>query len=133
MVTDTVADVLTRIRNAQLAGHKTVAVPLSSMVKRFLAVLASEGFVDEIKESVSTATGFGVLDVGLRYLQDGRPLISKCTRVSKPGRRVYAGCDSLKQRKSGLGIAVVSTSKGVMSDRQAKRLGIGGEVLAIIG
>jgi small subunit ribosomal protein S8 len=103
------------------------------MVRRFLDVLVAEGFIDTISDAVDSETGFSFLDVGLRYLQDGRPLIATCTRVSKPGRRVYCGTDSLKQKKSGLGIAVISTSKGIMSDRQAKRYGIGGEVLAIIG
>ena len=133
MVTDTIADTLTRIRNAQLAGHQSVVLPKSRMVVSLLQVLSNEGFIGSIEDyDALNGGGFAKVKVMLRYLPDGRPLVAKCDRVSKPGRRIYTKADELKARKSGLGIAVVSTSQGVMSDRQARRLGVGGELLAIV-
>ena len=131
MVNDTIADLLTRIRNAQLAGHPAVRVPVSKMTNWILEVLRKEGFIAYF-ERVKPEGGVEALDVGLKYFRAGVPLIASLRRVSTPGRRIYMRADHMRKVRSGLGVAVLSTSQGVMSDREARRLKIGGEVLAII-
>ena len=133
MVNDSIADLLTRIRNAQRARHKSVRVKHSKMNEQLLKVLKDEGFISYYEIKHSRGAGFDEVDVGLKYFVTGEPLIGRAERFSKPGRRVYAKLDALPKIDSGLGIAIVSTSQGVMSDRSAKRLKIGGEVLALIG
>jgi small subunit ribosomal protein S8 len=131
MITDPVADLLTRIRNAQRAGHDKVSVPQSKMSKRILQVLKDEGFI----ANFSTSRGsddFSPLIVNLRYYPNGRPMIVECKRISKSGRRIYSTTKELPSVLSGLGISIVSTSQGVMSDREARRRQIGGEVLAAV-
>lgn len=136
MVTDSIGDVLTRIRNAQLAGHKVVKVPSSKAVKSVLSVLKNEGFIDTfepIKEEAQKGrTAREQLNVFLKYYESGIPLISFARRMSKPGLRVYRGLKDIPRVSSGLGISIISTSQGVMSDREARKKKIGGEILALI-
>ncbi len=132
MITDPIGDALTRIRNAQAAGHSTVALRASKMIEHLAQVLKSEGFIESFAKS-ETAPGKPTVDVSLKYYPDGRPMIASSKRISAPGRRTYSGSDSLQKVNRGLGILIISTSQGVMSDREARRLKIGGEVLASIG
>ena len=131
MSTDSVADLLTRIRNAQRANFSSVEVPASKMNKSILAVLHSEGYVGKIEEK--KAGSFSNYSVALKYLDQNQPLIKEIKRVSKPGCRVYKGVNDLPRIKSGLGISIVSTPQGVMTDREARSRNIGGELLAIVG
>ena len=132
MVNDTIADLLTRIRNAQMAGHPSVRVPASKMNSWVLDVLRKEGFIAYFEPVKAEAEGPQQLEIGLKYFRPGLPLIASLRRVSTPGRRIYMRADRLHKVRSGLGVAVLSTSEGVMSDREAKRRKIGGEVLAIV-
>ncbi len=128
-MTDPIADLLTRIRNGQKAGKSHVSVPASRIKEAILAVLKDEGFVGEYRsESVD---GKPALVVELRYF-DGKPVIETLQRVSKPGRRIFRGKDELPRVIGGLGVAIVSTSGGVMSDREARAKGQGGEVLCVV-
>ena len=128
-MTDPIADFLTRIRNGQAAARTEVTLP-SSKVKLALAkVLKEEGYIEDF--STNTDEGKPVLQVQLKYYQ-GRPVIDRIQRVSRPGLRVYKGKDELPQILSGLGVAIISTSKGMMTDRQARAAGHGGEVLCIV-
>ncbi len=134
MQSDLIADTLTRIRNAQRAGHKSVAVRNSKAVKRVLEVLRAEGFIQGFDFKKDEAENkFGKFDVQLKYFNMGEPAMSLLRRVSKSGRRVYSGVDDLPKIFNGLGISIVSTSQGVMSDREARKKKIGGEVIAYIG
>jgi small subunit ribosomal protein S8 len=128
-MTDPIADFLTRIRNGQAAARTEVTLP-SSKVKLALAkVLKEEGYIEDF--STNTDEGKPVLQVQLKYYQ-GRPVIDRIERVSRPGLRVYKGKDELPQILGGLGVAIISTSKGMMTDRQARAAGHGGEVLCIV-
>jgi small subunit ribosomal protein S8 len=128
-MTDPIADFLTRIRNGQAAGRTQVSLP-SSKVKLALAkVLKDEGYIEDF--STQTEDGKTNLLLQLRYYQ-GKPVIDRLDRVSRPGLRVYKGKDELPSILGGLGVAIISTSKGVMSDRQARAAGHGGEVLCIV-
>ncbi|MEM8983987.1 MAG: 30S ribosomal protein S8 [Pseudomonadota bacterium] len=128
-MTDPIADMLTRIRNAQRANKVSVAMPASKQKQAIAAVLQDEGYIGEFETNGDAADA--QLTIDLKY-HEGAPVIEKIERVSKPGRRVYRANDDLPRVIGGLGIAVVSTSKGVMSDRQARKEGIGGEVLCIV-
>lgn len=132
MRTDPIADVLTRIRNAQRAGHKSVRVKKSNMIVRVLDVLKSEGFIDHSETKLDAENKFEEIEVFLKYYSSGQPAINALQRVSKPGKRVYSRATEIPQVEHGLGFALVSTSEGVMSDREARRRKIGGEVLAVI-
>ncbi len=132
MSTDTVADILTRIRNAQSVSHKTVVIPASRIAGDILTVLKGEGYIESFDKEKDTNTNFDQYKVYLRYDSEGDPLVSRIKRVSTPGRRVYARSKKLPRVLSGLGIAIVSTSQGIMTDRDARRLGIGGELLATV-
>ena len=132
MSTDTIADVLTRIRNAQKVYHKTVVIPLSRMAGDLLAVLKKEGYIESFDQEQDPTTNFENFKVYLKYDQEGEPLVSNIKRVSTPGRRVYARTKKLPRVLSGLGMSIISTSQGVMTDRDARRLGIGGEVIATV-
>jgi len=132
MVTDTIADLLTRIRNGQRAGHKMVKVSSSKMTKRLLEVLKDEGFIGSFKPSADTEGKFETIDVHLKYYGSGEPVIATASRISTPGKRIYKSADELPKIHAGLGISIVSTSQGVMSDREARKRKIGGEVLAQI-
>jgi small subunit ribosomal protein S8 len=127
-MTDPVADLLTRIRNGLRAQGGRVLVRKSRLSAAVVDVLAREGFLAGVSE-VATPEGRPALEVVLKYDQDGAPLISKVSRVSRPGRRVYKGVREIPRVLNGMGIAVLSTSRGVMSDREARAAGVGGEVL----
>ncbi|MCB0319569.1 MAG: 30S ribosomal protein S8 [Bdellovibrionales bacterium] len=132
MLTDTLADTLTRIRNGQRVGHKSVRVRSSKMIESVLAVLKSEGFIGGYDKVPSRNGSFEEFEVSLRYLADGGPAIGDAVRISKPGRRVYSKSGELPKVHRGLGIAIISTSQGVLPDRLARKQQIGGEVIAYI-
>jgi len=129
--TDTISDMLTRIRNAGLVGHSTTKVPTTRMTKSIAQVLKSEGFIGEYEE-----TGEGInkyLVISLKYKGKNRqPLIRTLKRVSKPGLRVYSNCKEIPRVLGGIGIAIISTSKGIMTDREARKQNVGGEILCYI-
>ncbi|MBE0492745.1 MAG: 30S ribosomal protein S8 [Thiomicrospira sp.] len=128
-MSDPIADMLTRIRNGQLAGHAKVSMP-SSKVKASLAkLLVDEGYVSSF--DVKDTDGKSILSVDLKYYQ-GKPVIEMLKRVSRPGLRVYKNKDELPKVIGGLGVAVVSTSKGIMSDRDARMQGVGGEIICYV-
>lgn len=129
-MTDPIADLLTRIRNAQMALHENLDIPHSRIKESIVKVLSDEGFVAgyTIKENGA----FKTISVALKYMDDREPVIRKMKRVSKPGRRVYVGKNDIPKVLGGLGINILSTSKGVMCGRDARREGVGGEVLCEI-
>ena len=129
-ITDPVADMLTRIRNANTAKHESVDVPASNLKKAIAKILLDEGYIKSY-EIVEDGTQ-GVIRIQLKYLAGKEKVISGLRRVSKPGLRVYAGADELPRVLKGLGIAIISTSKGVMTDRAARANHVGGEVLAFV-
>ena len=129
-ITDPVADMLTRIRNANNAKHETVDVPASNMKKSIAQILLDEGYIKSF-QIVEDGTQ-GIIRITLKYNAGKKKVISGLRRVSKPGLRVYVGADELPQVLRGLGIAIVSTSKGVMTDKAARAAHVGGEVLAFI-
>ena len=129
-ITDPVADMLTRIRNANTAKHESVDVPASNLKKAIAQILLDEGYIKSF-EVVEDGTQ-GIIRIQLKYLAGKEKVISGLRRVSKPGLRVYAGADELPKVLKGLGIAIVSTSKGVMTDKAARAAHIGGEVLAFV-
>ena len=129
-ITDPVADMLTRIRNANSAKHETVDVPASNLKKAIAKILLDEGYIKSY-EVVEDGTQ-GVIRIQLKYLAGKEKVISGLRRVSKPGLRVYAGADELPRVLKGLGIAIISTSKGVMTDKAARANHVGGEVLAFV-
>ncbi len=130
-ITDPIADMLTRIRNANNAKHDTVDVPASNMKKSIAQILLDEGYIKNF-QIVSDGTQ-GVIRITLKYLQPGKEkVITGLRRVSKPGLRVYAGAEELPRVLRGMGIAIVSTSKGVMTDKKAREAHVGGEVLAFV-
>ena len=129
-ITDPVADMLTRIRNANSAKHETVDVPASNLKKAIAQILLDEGYIKSF-ELVDNGNQ-GVIRITLKYLAKKAPVLSGLKRVSKPGLRVYAGAEELPRVLKGLGIAIVSTSKGVMTDKKAREAHIGGEVLAFV-
>ena len=129
MMTDPIADMLTRIRNAQMGQKVSVAMPSSKIKVAIAGVLKDEGYIDDF--AVRDDGGKPQLDIALRYYA-GRPVIERLERVSRPGLRVYKGCQDLPRVLNGLGIAIVSTPKGVMTDRRARASKMGGEVLCIV-
>ena len=129
-ITDPVADMLTRIRNANTAKHTTVDVPASNLKKSIAQILLDEGYI-KAYEIVDDGTQ-GIIRITLKYLANKEKVISGLRRVSKPGLRVYAGADELPKVLKGLGIAIISTSKGVMTDKKARENHVGGEVLAFV-
>ena len=129
-ITDPVADMLTRIRNANTAKHESVDVPASNLKKAIAKILLDEGYIKSY-EVVEDGTQ-GVIRIQLKYLAGKEKVISGLRRVSKPGLRVYAGADELPRVLKGLGIAIISTSKGVMTDKAARAIHVGGEVLAFV-
>lgn len=128
-MSDPVADMLTRIRNAQLVEKATVRIPASRLKTAIADVLRDEGYIDGYV--IRQADGKSEMEMSLRYYA-GEPVIGKIERVSRPGLRVYKGSNDLPRVMNGLGIAIVSTSKGVMTDRRARSLGVGGEVLCVV-
>lgn len=129
-MTDPIADMLTRIRNAQRVGHESVLIPYSKMKESVLKVIHSEGFISDFEVLGEGAKK--TLVATLKYYGRKAPVITGLKRVSKPGRRVYCGSDELKRIGTGIGAVIVSTSKGVMTDKQAQEAMIGGEVLCRI-
>jgi len=130
MVNDSIADMLTRIRNAQTARHETVSVETSVMKKAIAQILLDEGYISAFEE-VENGKNKDIV-ISLKYVNKNQKVITGLKRISKPGRRIYASCAELPKVLNGLGIVIVSTSKGVMTDREARKLGIGGEVLAYV-
>lgn len=128
-MSDPIADMLTRIRNAQLAEKVSVSVPCSKVKAAIAAVLKDEGYIEDF--TVRDAEGKAVLEIALKYYA-GRPVIEKIERVSRPGLRIYRGRDAIPRVMNGLGVAILSTSRGVMTDRSARTQGVGGEVLCIV-
>ncbi len=129
-VTDTIADLLTRIRNAQSAKHDTVEVPASNMKKAICQILLEEGYIRNF--TVAEDGKQGVITITLKYAAGKTPVIKGLKRVSKPGLRIYSGVEDLPKVMKGLGVAIVSTSKGIMTDKAARKANVGGEVLAFI-
>lgn len=129
-MTDPIADLLTRIRNAQKMGHEALELPGSKLKLRIAEALAAEGFVGDV--------GFqddgrqGTIRIELKYAPDRSPVISELRRVSKPGRRFYVNVDEIPRVKNGLGVAILSTSKGVLVDREARKQRVGGELLCTV-
>ncbi len=128
-MSDPIADLLTRIRNAQLVNKSSVSVPASKVKAAIAQVLKDEGYIDDFR--LKTEGGKSVLDIALKYYA-GRPVIERIERVSRPGLRIYKGSKTLPQVMNGLGVAIVTTPQGVMTDRKARAAGIGGEVLCYV-
>ncbi|MBO9657976.1 MAG: 30S ribosomal protein S8 [Chitinophagaceae bacterium] len=131
MVTDPIADFLTRIRNAQMAGHRIVEIPASNLKKRMTEILYDQGYI--LKYKFEDDNKQGVIKIALKYdAASKEPAIKSMERISRPGLRQYASPAEFKRVKNGLGIAIVSTSRGVMTDKQAKLQNVGGEVLCYV-
>ena len=128
--TDPIADMLTRIRNASDAKHKTVDVPASKMKKAIADILYNEGYIKSVEEIENENQG--ILRIALKYDENGAKVIAGIKRISKPGLRVYASAEKLPKVLNGLGIALISTSKGIKTDREARKENLGGEVLAYV-
>ena len=128
-MSDPVSDMLTRIRNAQMVGHTEVVMPASKLKAAIAQVLKDEGYVEDFAMRDNGAKK--ELRIGLKYYA-GRPVIERLERVSKPGLRVYKGSDDIPRIMNGLGVAILSTSRGVMTDRKARADGVGGEILCIV-
>ena len=131
MVTDQIADLLTRIRNALLAGHPVAYSPASTKKERILDLLTAEGYIAGFEKG-EDANGKPQLAIKLRYDKRGAPVIRELKRISKPGKRIYVGKDEVPRNRGGLGMLVVSTSKGVVSDKEARKEGVGGELICSV-
>ncbi len=129
MMTDPIAEMLTRIRNGNMKKHESIQVPASNMKKNLAQILLDEGYIKGY--NVTEDNKQGIISIDLKYVDDQRT-ISGLKRISKPGRRVYVGVEDIPRVLDGLGIAILSTSKGVMTDKQARQLGVGGEVLCYV-
>lgn len=129
-ITDTIADMLTRIRNANSAKHPTVDVPASNMKKQIAQILVDEGYIKSFR--VIDDDKQGVIRITLKYTENKSQVITGLRRVSKPGLRIYSNSKDIPKVMKGLGIAIVSTSKGIMTDREARKNNVGGEVLAFV-
>lgn len=131
MVTDPIADFLTRIRNAQMAGHRVVDIPASNLKKRLTEILYNQGYI--LKYKFEDDNKQGVIKIALKYDPNSKqPAIQSMERVSRPGLRQYAKPAEFRRVKNGLGVAIISTSKGVMTDKEAKAQNVGGEVLCYV-
>jgi small subunit ribosomal protein S8 len=128
-MSDPIADMLTRIRNAQMVEKTTVSMPASKVKSAIAQVLKDEGYIDGFQ--VKSADGKNELEITLKYYA-GRPVIERIERASRPGLRVYRGCNAIPQVQNGLGVAIVTTPQGVMTDRRARATGVGGEVLCYV-
>ena len=129
-ITDSIADILTRIRNANTAKHATVDVPASNMKKAITQILVDEGYIKSYQ--IIDDGKQGIIRITLKYGENKSQVITGLRRVSKPGLRIYSSCEDMPKVMKGLGIALVSTSKGVMTDKKARELNVGGEVLAFV-
>ena len=129
-ITDPIADLLTRIRNASCAKHPSVDVPASNLKKAICQILVDEGYIKSVQLIEDTKQG--TLRLNLKYQDNGQPVIAGLRRVSKPGLRIYTNCEDMPRVMKGLGTAIISTSKGVMTDKAARAANVGGEVLAFV-
>lgn len=129
MMTDPIADMLTRIRNASLARHEKTLIPASNVKKNIAEILRLEGFVSEVREVSADAGAGKSLEIVLKYGRDRKSAIDGIRRVSRPGRRVFVSHDRIPRVLSGLGVSILSTSRGVMSDKEARRQKVGGELI----
>lgn len=129
-ITDTIADLLTRIRNANSAKHATVDVPASNVKKAIAQILVDEGYVKDFQFIEDGKQG--IIRITLKYDENNSPIISGLRRVSKPGLRIYSSCEEMPKVMKGLGVAIISTSKGIVTDKKARELNVGGEVLAFV-
>ena len=129
-ITDPIADLLTRIRNASCAKHPSVDVPASNLKKAICQILVDEGYIKSVQLIEDSKQG--TLRLTLKYQENGQPVIAGLRRVSKPGLRIYTNCEDMPRVVKGLGIAIISTSKGVMTDKAARAANVGGEVLAFV-
>lgn len=127
MMTDPIADMLTRIRNGMEAKHDSVVIPYSGLKKEIARILSEEGFVGEVE--LERGENASSIELSLKYVEGRKPVIRRLERVSKPGRRVYCGKEDVPVVLNGLGVAIVSTSQGVLTDRRCRELGVGGEVI----
>ncbi len=130
MMMDRIADMLTRIRNAQMAKLEKIEMPASKMLESLAELLKEEGYIAAVKSY--NHKGHRFLRLTLRYDDEGEPIIQEITRVSKSGRRVYAGADELPRVRNGYGVAIISTSKGIMTDKKAREARVGGEVICTV-
>ena len=128
-MSDPIADMLTRIRNAQATEKQSVVIPASKVKQAIAQVLKDEGYIEDF--AVRKSDGKAMIEIGLKYYA-GKPVIEKIERVSRPGLRIYKGRDDIPRVMNGLGVAIVSTSRGVMTDRRARETGVGGEVLCVV-
>ena len=129
-ITDSIADMLTRIRNANSAKHDTVLIPASNMKKAIAQILVDEGYIKSFK--VTDNGNQGIIEIALKYGPNKSQVITGLRRVSKPGLRIYSNCEEMPKVMNGLGVVILSTSKGVMTDKDARKANVGGEVLAYI-
>ena len=130
VVNDPIADMLTRIRNAQIARHDSVTIPASNMKKAIAKILLDEGYIKSVE---NIADGLqGSIKIGLKYMDKKQPVIVGLKRISMPGLRVYANAEELPKVLGGLGIAIISTNQGVLTDKEARKRNVGGEVLAFV-
>jgi small subunit ribosomal protein S8 len=132
MVTDPIADLLTRVRNAGNAGHEKVRVPASRVKRSVLGVLLQEGYIEAFEEVDAAHGAHKDFEVVLRYGNDGSPVIRELSRISRPGRRDYVGVEDIPWFRGGLGTVVISTSQGMLCDRDARSRGIGGELICSV-
>ena len=129
-ITDTIADLLTRIRNASSAKHATVDIPASKMKKAITQILVDEGYISGFQFIEDEKQG--IIRITLKYDENNTPVISGLRRVSKPGLRIYSSSEDMPKVMKGLGVAIISTSKGIVTDKKARELNVGGEVLAFV-
>lgn len=130
MVTDPIGDLLIRLKNGSQRRHETVTVPASKLKRAILQILQNEGYIKSVQEGVQD--GHPVLNVQLRYVGEGQPMITGLQRISKPGRRVYVGSKDITKVRNGIGLSILSTSKGIMTDQESRRNKLGGEVLCSV-
>ena len=130
MVTDPIGDLLVRLRNGARRHHEVVTVPASRLKCEVLRVLQSEGFIQGVEPALED--GHPVLKIQLRYIEEGQSMITGMERISKPGCRVYVGSKEIPKVRNGIGVSIISTSKGVMTDRESRHAGLGGEILCSV-
>ncbi len=130
MVTDPIGDLLVRLKNGSQRRHETITVPASKLKRSILQILKNEGYVEAVEDG--TQEGHPILKVQLRYVEEGQPMITGLQRISKPGRRVYVGSKDIDRVRNGIGMSILSTSKGIMTDQESRRNKLGGEVLCSV-
>ncbi|MBL8076003.1 MAG: 30S ribosomal protein S8 [Nitrospira sp.] len=130
MVTDPIGDLLVRLKNGAQRRYETVTVPTSKLKRAILQILQREGYVEGVEDSIEN--GHPVLHVRLRYVGEGQPMITGLERISKPGRRVYVGSQDIRKVRNGIGVSILSTSKGIMTDQESRKSHLGGEVLCSV-